>query len=134
LSRAGRNCWAVTSWLFDTLHITECQVDELLSFVRKKEAHLTVAEKVLALDGGAWVWIAFAPVWRLVAAFMVGKRDQAHANVLLERVQAFSCGYIPFLPVVSCHTMPMPYRMYMACQRFSCTSRANTVPSPHPSS
>jgi hypothetical protein len=39
----------VTTSLFDTLHITECQVDELWSFVRKKEAHLTVAEKVLAL-------------------------------------------------------------------------------------
>ena len=31
------------------LSITECQVDELWSFVRKKEAHLSVAEKVLAL-------------------------------------------------------------------------------------
>ena len=49
LDRAGRHCRAVTAWLFDTLHITECQVDELWSFVRQKEAHLTVAEKVLAL-------------------------------------------------------------------------------------
>src|SRR5262245_54571781 len=49
LDRAGRHCRAVTTYLFDTLHITECQVDELWSFVRKKEAHLTAAEKVLAL-------------------------------------------------------------------------------------
>jgi transposase-like protein len=49
LDRAGRHCRAVTAWLFVTLHITECQVDELWSFVRKKEAHLTTAEKVLAL-------------------------------------------------------------------------------------
>jgi hypothetical protein len=58
LDRAGRHCRAVTTYLFDTLHITECQVDELWSFVRKKEAHLSVAEKVLALYGDAWVWIA----------------------------------------------------------------------------
>ena len=96
LDRAGRHCRAVTTYLFDTLHITECQVDELWSFVRKKEAHLTVAEKVLALYGDAWVWIAFAPVWRLVAAFVVDKRDQEHANTLLERLHAVSCGYIPF--------------------------------------
>ena len=96
LDRAGRHCRAVTAWLFDNFHITECQVDELWSFVRKKEAHLTVAEKVLALYGDAWVWIAFAPVWRLVAAFVVGKRNQASANVLLERLHAVSCGYIPF--------------------------------------
>jgi type II secretory pathway component PulL len=61
VDRAGRHGRAVTTYLFDTLHITECQVDELWSFVRKKEAHLSVAEKVLALYGDAWVWIAFAP-------------------------------------------------------------------------
>jgi transposase-like protein len=92
VDRAGRHCRAVTTSLFDTLPITACQVDELWSFVRKKEAHLSVAEKVLALYGDAWVWIAFAPAWRLVAAFVVGKRDQEHANVLLERVQAVRCG------------------------------------------
>jgi IS1 family transposase len=31
-----------------------------------------------------------------VAAFVVGKRDQEHANVLLKRLQAVSCGYMPF--------------------------------------
>jgi IS1 family transposase len=72
-------------------------VDELWSFVRKKEAHLTVAEKVLALYGDAWVWIAFAPAWRLVAAFVVGKRDQENATVRLERLQAVRCGYMPCL-------------------------------------
>jgi IS1 family transposase len=96
VDRAGRPCRAVTTYLFDTLYITECQGDELWSFVRKKEAHLTVAEKGLALYGEAWVWIAFAPAWRLGAAVVVGKRDQAHANVLLEPLQAVSCGYIPF--------------------------------------
>jgi len=71
-------------------------VDALWSFVRKKEAPLTVAEKVLALYGDAWVWIAFAPAWRLVAAFVGGKRDQEHANVLRKRRHAVSGGYIPF--------------------------------------
>jgi IS1 family transposase len=69
---------------------------ELWSFVRKKEAHLTIAEKVLALYGDAWVWIAFAPAWRLAAAFVVGKRDQDNANMLLQRLHAVSCGSIPF--------------------------------------
>jgi hypothetical protein len=54
-------------------------VDELWSFVRQKEAHLTIAEKVLALYGDAWVWIAFVPAWRLAAAFVVGKRDQVYS-------------------------------------------------------
>lgn len=96
LDRAGRHCRAVTTYLFAPLHITECQVDELWSFVRKKEAHLSSAEKVLALYGDAWGWIAVVPAWRLVAAFVVGKRDQEHANDLLKRLHAVSCGYIPF--------------------------------------
>ena len=36
--------------------------------------------------GDAWVWVAFAPVWRLVLAFVVGKRNQDSANLLLDRV------------------------------------------------
>jgi len=70
-------------------------VDALWSFVRKKEAHLTTAEKVLALYGDAWVWIAFAPEWRLVAAFVVGKRAQENADLLLKRLRAVTCGDIP---------------------------------------
>ena len=38
LDRAGRHCRVVTTYLFDTLHITECQVDELWSFVRERSA------------------------------------------------------------------------------------------------
>ena len=51
---------------------------------------------MLARYGDAWVWIAFAPAWRLVAICVVGKRDQEHANVLLKRLHAVSGGYIPF--------------------------------------
>jgi hypothetical protein len=95
LDRAGRHGRAVPTYLCDNLPITEGQVDEWWSFVRKQEAHLTVAEQVLARYGEAWVWIALAPAWRLGAAFVVGKRDQEHANVRLERLQAVSCGYLP---------------------------------------
>lgn len=96
LDKAGRHCRAVTTYLFNNLHMTECQLDELWSFVRKKEAHLTVIEKVLMLYGDAWVWIAFVPEWRLVPAFVIGKRVQENADLLIERLKAVSCGFIPF--------------------------------------
>ena len=47
LDRAGRHSRAVMTYLLDNLHISECQLDELWSFVRKKEANLTAAEKLL---------------------------------------------------------------------------------------
>ena len=133
VDRAGRHCWAVTTYLFDTLHITECQGDELWSFVRKKEAHLSVAEKVLALYGDAWVWIAFAPAWRLVAALVVGKRDQAHANVLLERVHAVSCGYIPFFTSDQLPHYAHALLHVYGTPEILCTSRANAALSLRPS-
>jgi transposase-like protein len=97
LARAGRHGRAVTTYLCDNWPSTEDPVDEWSSFVRQKEAHLTVAEKVRARYGDAWVWIACAPAWRLVAAFVVGKRDQENATVRLERLQAVRCGYMPCL-------------------------------------
>jgi IS1 family transposase len=96
LDKAGRHCRAVTAYLFNNLHMTECQLDELWSFVRKKEAHLTAIEKVLMWYGDAWVWIAFVPAWRLVPAFIIGKRVQENADLLIERLKAVSCGFIPF--------------------------------------
>ena len=96
LNKAGRHCRTVTTYLFKNLHISECQLDELWSFVYKKEKCLTPAEKVLALYGDAWVWVAFAPEWRLVPAFVVGKREQVKANLLIDRLRSVSCEHIPF--------------------------------------
>ena len=43
LDRVGRHCRAVTAYLFHNLHITECQLDELWSFVHKKCARSPTA-------------------------------------------------------------------------------------------
>ncbi len=96
LDKSGRHCRAVMLYLFCNLHITECQLDELWSFVYKKEKQLTPVEKLLGIYGDAWVWIAFAPEWRIVLAFVIGKREQENANLLIDRLKAVSCGYIPF--------------------------------------
>ena len=71
-------------------------MDELWSFVHTKERNLLTAKYLCEMYGDAWVWVAFAPVWRLVVAFVVGKRTQASANQLLERVVHVSDGSIPF--------------------------------------
>jgi hypothetical protein len=41
------------------------------------------------------VWIAFAPGWRVVLAFVIGKRDQAGADLLLARVAHVTDDSIP---------------------------------------
>ena len=76
----------VMLYQWHNLHVSECQLDELWSFVHTKEQNLSAAKQWCETYGDAWVWLAFAPVWRLVVAFVVGKRTQESANLLLARV------------------------------------------------
>jgi IS1 family transposase len=96
LDRVARHWRVVMLSLWHNLHVWECQLDELWSFVHTKEAHLPGAKLYCATYGDAWVWIAFAPVWRLVLAFVIGKRDQANADLLLARVAHVTDHHIPF--------------------------------------
>lgn len=96
LDRAAQHCRLVMLYLWRNLCVTECQLDELWSFVHTKERNLAYAKIYCETYGDAWVWVAFAPVWRLVLAFVVGKRTQDNANLLLDRVVHVTDDHIPF--------------------------------------
>ena len=83
-------------YFFRHLHVLECQLDELWTFIAKKEARLTPLEKLAAIAGDAWVWIAFSPVYKLVPAWVVGKRTLRHARRLLFQLKSATDGHIPF--------------------------------------
>ena len=74
-------------YFFRHLHVRECQLDELWTFIAKKEARLTPLEKLAAIAGDAWVWIAFSPVDKLVLAWVVGKRTLCAARQLVSQLQ-----------------------------------------------
>ena len=76
------------------LHVSECQLDELWSFVHTKEAHLPGPSSI-ATPMGTPGCGRFAPAWRLVLAFVIGKRDQAGADLLLARVAHVTDDFIP---------------------------------------
>ncbi|KAF0250039.1 MAG: hypothetical protein FD167_550 [bacterium] len=96
LNRAAQQSRLVVLYHWQNLHIKECQLDELWSFVHTKEQHLESAKLICESYGDAWVWIAFAPLWRLVVAFVIGKRTQQQAALLLKRVRAVSDEHVPF--------------------------------------
>jgi len=96
LDRAAYHCRLVMLSLWQQLPVRECQLDELWSFVHTKDEHLPWAKTYRDTYGDAWVWVALAPEWRLVVAFVVGKRTQAEANLLLERVAYVTTDLIPF--------------------------------------
>lgn len=92
----GRHGQGVLNYFFRHLHLSECQVDELWTFIAKKEAHLTPREKLQEVYGEAWVWSAFRPVGKLVAAWVVGKRTRRHARRLVFRLKSATDGHSPF--------------------------------------
>ncbi|HLC10359.1 MAG TPA: helix-turn-helix domain-containing protein [Candidatus Bathyarchaeia archaeon] len=92
----GQHCQGVMNYFFRNLHLHECQLDELWTFIHKKEGHLTPLEKLAEVYGDAWVWIAFSPVYKVVPAWVVGKRTLRSARRLLFRLKSATDGYIPF--------------------------------------
>ena len=81
--------------LWRNLPVTECQLDELWSFIHTKQENLPGAKAYLDTDGDTWVWLALAPVWRLVVGFVIGHRDQVQAERLVERVAWVTDDTIP---------------------------------------
>lgn len=91
----GEHCARVMDYHFRNLHLTECQLDELWTFIYKKEEHLDPIEQVAGVYGDAWIWVAFTPVWKLVPAWVVGKRTLGNAKLLVKRLHSTTDGYIP---------------------------------------
>jgi len=96
LRRLGEQCNQLMSYFFRNLHLSECQRDELWTFIYKKEDHLTPLDELLGIYGDAWVWIAFSPVCKLVPAWGVGQRTLANARKLVFRLKSATDGPIPF--------------------------------------
>jgi len=86
LERAAQHGRKVLLSRWQDLPGTACQLDEWWSFVHTKESHLAMAKRVCATSGEAWIWMAFAPGWRLGLAFVVGQRTQERATLLRPRV------------------------------------------------
>lgn len=96
LPRLGQHSLRVMAYYFRNLHITECQLDELWTFVHTKEDHLDPVEQLLGVYGDAWTWIAFAPQCKLVVTWVVGRRTLTEAKLLIKRLKTRLDGHIPF--------------------------------------
>ena len=51
---------------------------------------------MLAMHGDTWVWIAFAPITKLVPVWVTGKRTLQESTTLIQRLQSRTDGHIPF--------------------------------------
>ncbi len=86
LAKAAEHAEKVVGSLLTDLDVEECQLDEMWSFVGKKEKNLQPLEKLQGELGDAWIWVAFDATNKIVLASVVGKRTLPHAVALLEEV------------------------------------------------
>lgn len=96
LRQVGPHCAAVMEHLFQALPLRECQLDELWTFIYKKERNLDFLELLAREYGDAWVWVCFEARLKLIPALVVGKRTQENANELIRLVKTRSDGQTPF--------------------------------------
>jgi IS1 family transposase len=82
--RFGEQCRRLMNGMFRNLDLDHCQVDEVWTFVAKKQARLTVEEKALRGDiGDIYLWTVFDESTKLVPCFRLGKRSADMARRLM---------------------------------------------------
>jgi IS1 family transposase/transposase-like protein len=95
LERAAHKAHEINAHLLRDLPVTQVQLDEMWSFIRRKHALQADADgesTEWSEDGRQWVWISFAPEFRLILAALVGPRTFDSALQLIQRTAAVVLG------------------------------------------
>jgi IS1 family transposase/transposase-like protein len=95
LERAAQKAHEINAHLLRDLPVTEVQRDEMWSFIKRKHAQQAEADGEstdLSEDGRQWVWISFAPEFRLILATFVGPRTFESAWQLIQMTAAVVVG------------------------------------------
>jgi IS1 family transposase len=82
--RFGRACKRFMDTQLRNLTLEHVEVDEIWTFVEKKQARLTTEEKAARFDiGDVYLWTALDKKTKLVATFLLGKRSADNARRLM---------------------------------------------------
>ena len=110
LVRVGNQCQRTMDNLLKDFHCEKIQVDEIWTFVKKKEKRLSYKEKSHGEFGDQYVFVALDADTKLVPAFTVGKRNsETTLNFIIElynrlqgngRIQLTSDGYKPYIEAI----------------------------------
>lgn len=95
LQRAAHKAEEINAHLLRDLPVTQVQLDEMWSFIKRKytaQAGPDGESTALSEDGRQWVWISFAPAYRLILAVFVGPRTYESALQLIQMTAAVVLG------------------------------------------
>lgn len=87
LAKASAHVDRINEVFMQNLSVSECQLDEMWSFIGKKEKSLDPIEKMQGILGDAWIWIAFDAVNKVFLASNVGKRTMPYAVEIVKEVK-----------------------------------------------
>ncbi len=117
LDRAYKKADDINKVLLKDISVTEIQLDEMWSFVKRKvsenkQEEVEEENKFEAEDGKQWVWVSYAPEFRLILAMAVGPRTFENALLLIQMTASivlgipcfFSDGFSSYLPaLIECY-------------------------------
>lgn len=139
LRRAAQKAHEINAHLLRDLPVTQVQLDEMWSFIRRKHAQQVGPDgesTEFSEDGRQWVWISFAPEFRLILAAFVGPRTFESALQLIQMTAAVVLG-VPcfFSDGFSCYLSAL-LEVYHALKTFPRTGKPGRpkqpVKEPHP--
>lgn len=81
--RVGQGCEKLLDSSMRNLKCENIQVDEIWSFVGKKQRHLTTTDNVQEV-GDQWVFVALDAESKLVPSYLVGKRSATNAIAFIQ--------------------------------------------------
>lgn len=115
LNRAAHKAKQINAHLLRELCVTEVQLDEMWNFIERKHSKEAGSDKESpkdSQDGRQWIWISYAPEFRLMLAAFVGPRTKESALSLMRMTASvvlgvpcfFSDGFSCYLPaLIACY-------------------------------
>jgi len=115
LDRAYQKADEINKILLKDITVTEVQLDEMWSFVKRKVSknkNEDVEETYETEDGKQWIWVSYAPEFRLILAMVVGPGTFENALLLIQITASivlgipcfFSDGFSCYLPaLIECY-------------------------------
>jgi transposase-like protein/IS1 family transposase len=87
LKLAGENCERLLRERVRNVHVRDLQMDEVWTFVKKKEGHKKPKEAKDNRIGDAYTFIALERHSKLIVAWHLGKRTRIHTEDFLSKVR-----------------------------------------------
>jgi IS1 family transposase/transposase-like protein len=95
LRRAGQQAEAINASLLRELPVTQVPLDEMWTCVSRNHAKAAEGDGEspdTSADGRQWIWLSYAPEWRLRLATVVGPRTAHSALTLIQLTAAMIVG------------------------------------------